>query len=53
MRKQLLQLLRRKRRVETLKQKDFQKITDTKTPQGISAVFVKPKLDISEIIPLK
>jgi TrmH family RNA methyltransferase len=29
----------------TLKQKEFQKLSDTKTPQGIAAVFIKPKLN--------
>ena len=30
-----------------LKQKEFEKISDTKTPQGIAAVFVKPSLKFS------
>ncbi|MFI5236805.1 MAG: TrmH family RNA methyltransferase [Ignavibacteriales bacterium] len=34
----------KKKRVETLKQKDFQKIADTETPQGIAGVFNKPNL---------
>jgi TrmH family RNA methyltransferase len=36
------------KRVLSLKQKEFQKITDTQTPQGIAAVFVKPELEISQ-----
>jgi TrmH family RNA methyltransferase len=40
----ILQLSKKKNRIETLKQKDFQQITDTETPQGIAAVFIKPKL---------
>ena len=31
-----------KNRIVTLKQKEFEKISDTKTPQGIAAVFNKP-----------
>ena len=36
-----------KKKIVTLKQKEFQKISDTKTPQGIAAVFIKPILDYS------
>ena len=32
-----------KKKIVTLKQKEFEKISDTKTPQGIAAVFNKPK----------
>jgi len=31
----------------TLKQKEFQKISDTESPQGIAAVFVKPEFSFS------
>ncbi|MCU0333163.1 MAG: RNA methyltransferase [Ignavibacteriaceae bacterium] len=37
-----------KKKIETLKQKDFLKIADTETPQGIAAVFVKPKQSFSQ-----
>jgi RNA methyltransferase, TrmH family len=36
-----------KNKIVTLKQKELQKISDTKTPQGIAAVFKKPKLEFS------
>lgn len=36
-------------RIITLKQKEFEKISDTKTPQGIAAVFIKPKLDPAQL----
>ena len=44
----LAQISKKKIRIETLKQKDFQKISDTETPQGIAAVFHKPKLRFSQ-----
>jgi len=37
-----------KHKIIILKQKEFQKISDTETPQGIAAVFLKPKLNISD-----
>jgi RNA methyltransferase, TrmH family len=37
-----------KHKIITLKQKEFQKISDTETPQGIAAVFYKPKLQFSQ-----
>jgi TrmH family RNA methyltransferase len=39
---------KRKIKIEPLKQKDFLKIADTETPQGIAAVFIKPKLVFSQ-----
>lgn len=36
-------------KIITLKQTEFQKLTDTKTPQGIAAVFIKPKLEYSKV----
>jgi len=36
-----------KHKIIFLKQKEFEKISDTKTPQGIAAVFIKPNLKIS------
>jgi TrmH family RNA methyltransferase len=44
----LAQISKKKIRIESLKQKDFQKISDTETPQGIAAVFHKPKLRFSQ-----
>jgi RNA methyltransferase, TrmH family len=44
----LAQLSKKKNKIETLKQKDFQRITDTETPQGIAAVFLKPKRIFSQ-----
>jgi RNA methyltransferase, TrmH family len=44
----LAQISVRKIRIESLKQKDFQKISDTETPQGIAAVFQKPKFKLSQ-----
>jgi TrmH family RNA methyltransferase len=41
------QIKRTKHRFITLKQKEFEKISDTKAPQGIAAVFVKPELKFS------
>ena len=35
------------RKVVTLKQKEFQKLSDTESPQGIAAVFVKPDFSFS------
>jgi RNA methyltransferase, TrmH family len=36
-----------KNKIVTLKQKELKKISDTKTPQGIAAVFKKPNLEFS------
>jgi len=36
-----------KHKIILLKHKEFEKISDTKTPQGIAAVFIKPNLKIS------
>jgi RNA methyltransferase, TrmH family len=44
----LAQLSKKKYRIETLKQKDFQRICDTETPQGIASVFLKPKRIFSQ-----
>jgi TrmH family RNA methyltransferase len=41
-------IIKMKKKIETLKQKDFLKIADTETPQGIAAVFVKPKQSFSQ-----
>lgn len=38
-----------KNKIVTLKQKEFEKISDTKTPQGIAAVFIKPKLNYTHL----
>ena len=38
-----------KNRITTLKEKELQKLSDTKTPQGIAAVFLKPKLDSAQL----
>ena len=38
------EITKKRIRIEVLKQKDFVKISDTETPQGIAAVFVKPNL---------
>jgi len=35
-----------KQKVVTLKQKEFEKISDTESPQGIAGVFQKPKLNV-------
>lgn len=40
----ITEISNKKNRVETLKQKDFEKIADTETPQGIAGVFNKPNL---------
>lgn len=34
-------------KVVTLKQKEFEKLSDTETPQGIAGVFAKPNLEFS------
>ena len=34
-------------KVFTIKQKEFEKLVDTETPQGIAAIFVKPNLEYS------
>lgn len=36
-----------KKKTISLKQKEFEKLSDTETPQGIAAVFVKPELKFS------
>jgi TrmH family RNA methyltransferase len=41
------QISNSKHNVILLKQKEFEKISDTKTPQGIAAVFVKPFFEFS------
>jgi len=38
-----------KQKIITLRQKEFEKISDTKTPQGIAAVFIKPKLNAAKL----
>jgi len=40
-------LRKSKNKIVTLKQKELEKLSDTKTPQGIAAVFNKPKLEFS------
>jgi TrmH family RNA methyltransferase len=42
-----------KNKIVTLKQKEFEKISDTKTPQGIAAVFIKPKLNPALLFSIK
>lgn len=44
----ITQLAKLKKKIVSLKQKEFDKISDTESPQGIAAVFVKPELKISE-----
>ena len=49
---EVINILRKKdQRIEELKSVDFQKISDTKSPQGIAAVFNKnyPKKNLSEL----
>jgi TrmH family RNA methyltransferase len=36
-----------KKRIVSVKQKEFEKLSDTETPQGIAAVFVKPETGFS------
>ncbi|MCW8810542.1 MAG: RNA methyltransferase [Ignavibacteriaceae bacterium] len=38
-----------KQKMITLKQKEFEKVSDTKTPQGIAAVFIRPKLNSAKL----
>lgn len=40
-------LAKAKKKIVSLRQKEFDKISDTKTPQGIAAVFVKPEIKFS------
>ena len=44
----IAEIAKKNKKIETLKQKEFQKILDTETPQGIAAVFEKPKLLFSK-----
>jgi TrmH family RNA methyltransferase len=39
----IVKIAKKKKKIETMKQKDFQKVSTTETPQGIAAVFLKPK----------
>jgi len=43
----IAQLGKVKKKIVSLKQKEFLNITDTESPQGIAAVFVKPELEFS------
>jgi TrmH family RNA methyltransferase len=43
----IFEIVKKKKKIEILKQKEFNKISDTKTPQGIAAVFKKPTLEYS------
>ena len=43
-----VELTRLKKKIVSLKQKEFEKISDTETPQGIVAVFVEPELEFSQ-----
>lgn len=43
----IAELAKVKKKIISLKQKEFLKISDTETPQGIAAVFVKPKHEFS------
>jgi RNA methyltransferase, TrmH family len=36
-----------KKKIISMKQKDFEKISDTEAPQGIAAVFIKPEFEFS------
>ncbi len=36
-----------KKRIVSVKQKEFEKLSDTETPQGIAAVFLKPEREFS------
>ncbi|MCW9064739.1 MAG: RNA methyltransferase [Ignavibacteriaceae bacterium] len=45
--KTMTEIVKKKKKIEILKQKEFNKISDTKTPQGIAAVFKKPTLEYS------
>jgi TrmH family RNA methyltransferase len=40
-------ILREKKKILTLSNNEFEKISDTKTPQGIAAVFIKPEFEFS------
>jgi TrmH family RNA methyltransferase len=44
----IAEIIKKKKKTAMLKQKDFNKISDTETPPGIAAVFVKPKLVLSK-----
>ncbi|MCW8804065.1 MAG: RNA methyltransferase [Ignavibacteriaceae bacterium] len=44
----LTEIAKKKKKIETLKQKDFQLLADTETPQGMAAVFIKPNLEYSK-----
>jgi RNA methyltransferase, TrmH family len=41
------QLAKVKKKIVSLKQKEFLKIADTETPQGIAAIFIKPENEFS------
>ena len=41
------EIVNSKRKIVTLKQKEFQKISDIESPQGIAAVFIKPDFSFS------
>jgi len=38
----IAEIVKKKKKIEILKQNEFLKIADTETPQGIAAVFIKP-----------
>lgn len=42
-----------RKKIISLKQKEFQKISDTETPEGIAAVFVKPAFEFSNSVVAK
>lgn len=44
----IAELAKVKKKIVALKQKEFQKIADTETPQGIAAVFLKPEHEFSK-----
>lgn len=44
----IVKIAKKKKKIETMKQKDFQKVSTTETPQGIAAVFIKPRLEYSK-----
>lgn len=43
----IVEMTKKKKKIEIIKQKDFQKLSDTETPPGIAAVFIKPELEFS------
>jgi TrmH family RNA methyltransferase len=48
----IVKIAKKKKKIVTLKQIEFQKLSDAETPQGIAAVFIKPKLNPAQITSL-